>query len=234
MTIDLEKPLKVLKILQEKPNGKRFRTSYRINPWNPLSYVALVLGFIITLFLYGVVGVITVGKIHSDGIDMNKCKDYYLLKIQIYPDVRSKRHTGQIDHKKYAEMYESYMEFRDKFIEKVFNKPITWFYQQHVTLTYDVVKEYLEVWYQIKIGDHESHIGIYIPWKYPNLIQWVKDNRPKLPFSEPMKYNTWCINYMQQEFSRRNDSKKMQIEFEIKDGVKVNRKYEDLEKIELS
>lgn len=36
--------------------GKGFDNAYRFNPWNPLSYITLVLGVIIGLILFGVKG----------------------------------------------------------------------------------------------------------------------------------------------------------------------------------
>jgi hypothetical protein len=50
--------LKFLGIIQYKrvvqPLG--FTTLYRLNPWNPLTYLALAIALIIGLFMYGFVG----------------------------------------------------------------------------------------------------------------------------------------------------------------------------------
>lgn len=58
-----EKLLKFLFVLQEVSNkdrnpklGKGFSTAYRFNPFNPLSYIALILIIIVGILMYGIVG----------------------------------------------------------------------------------------------------------------------------------------------------------------------------------
>lgn len=57
------KILKILHIVQEISNkdrehllGNGYATAIRINPFNPLSYVTLILMFIIGIIMFGVVG----------------------------------------------------------------------------------------------------------------------------------------------------------------------------------
>lgn len=57
----IRKILKFLYILQEIPNkdrklGRGFLTAYRINPYNPLSYIALLLIIIVGVLMFGFVG----------------------------------------------------------------------------------------------------------------------------------------------------------------------------------
>lgn len=47
------KILKKLNVIQEKIEGKRYR---RINPWNPLSYITIVLTFVVGIVCFGVIG----------------------------------------------------------------------------------------------------------------------------------------------------------------------------------
>ena len=58
--ISVETILKKVYVLQEKKNeqrvGRGFTTLIRINPYNPLSYVSIVVGCLISLLLYGIVG----------------------------------------------------------------------------------------------------------------------------------------------------------------------------------
>ena len=58
-----KKILKFLLILQEVSNksrnpklGRGFLTAYRFNPYNPLSYIALVVIFVVGILMFGVVG----------------------------------------------------------------------------------------------------------------------------------------------------------------------------------
>jgi len=48
----MRKLLKKLYIVQEHSNGKR-----RINPFNPLSYIALIIIFFVGIIMFGVYGV---------------------------------------------------------------------------------------------------------------------------------------------------------------------------------
>jgi len=55
--------LKKLNIIQVHVNykntvkkGRGFHNAYRINPYNPLSYITLVLGFVVGIIAFGVVG----------------------------------------------------------------------------------------------------------------------------------------------------------------------------------
>lgn len=59
----MRKFLKRLYIIQEVSNkdrtpklGKGYRTARRVNPYNPLSYIALILFFIVGVIAFGVVG----------------------------------------------------------------------------------------------------------------------------------------------------------------------------------
>lgn len=59
----MKKILKFLFIIQEFDNrgaqnykGKGYQKAYRLNPYNPLSYVAIPIIFLIAIVLYGVVG----------------------------------------------------------------------------------------------------------------------------------------------------------------------------------
>lgn len=59
----MRKILKVLFILQEVSNvnrtpklGRGFMTAWRLNPWNPLSYVALIIIIIVGILMFGFVG----------------------------------------------------------------------------------------------------------------------------------------------------------------------------------
>ena len=60
----VRKILKFLFIIQEVPNAKRepklgrgHMTARRINPYNPLSYIALAVLLVVGILLYGIVGV---------------------------------------------------------------------------------------------------------------------------------------------------------------------------------
>jgi hypothetical protein len=50
---------KFLGIIQHKIVAEkgRFRTLKRLNPFHPLTYVVMVIGFIVALFMFGFVGV---------------------------------------------------------------------------------------------------------------------------------------------------------------------------------
>lgn len=55
--------LKWLWVLQEVPNkgrpiplGRGFSTARRFNPWNPISYVAVLLFLVAAIIMFGVVG----------------------------------------------------------------------------------------------------------------------------------------------------------------------------------
>lgn len=59
----LKKILKSLLILQEVSNknrdpklGRGFLKAYRLNPYNPLSYIALVIMFVVGILMFGFVG----------------------------------------------------------------------------------------------------------------------------------------------------------------------------------
>ena len=55
----MDKILKSLWILQEKPNPdafRRFRKVKRLNPYNPLTYIMLVIIYIIGFIMFGIVG----------------------------------------------------------------------------------------------------------------------------------------------------------------------------------
>lgn len=59
----LRKLLKFLFILQEVSNksrspklGRGFLKAYRLNPYNPLSYIALVIIFVFGILMFGIVG----------------------------------------------------------------------------------------------------------------------------------------------------------------------------------
>lgn len=61
--MDLNYILKKIGIIQEYSNrkavikkGKRFGTAFRLNPFNPLSYLAVIMGILIGLMLFGIVG----------------------------------------------------------------------------------------------------------------------------------------------------------------------------------
>jgi len=56
--------LKFLYIVQEVPNigrkvplGGGFRTAKRFNPWNPISYLAVLLFLVAGIIMFGIVGV---------------------------------------------------------------------------------------------------------------------------------------------------------------------------------
>ena len=56
----MKKILKALFLIQEKqlksPIGARY-TKIRMNPYNPLSYIYILLAFIVGLFMFGFVGI---------------------------------------------------------------------------------------------------------------------------------------------------------------------------------
>jgi hypothetical protein len=57
----MRKFLKYIYVLQEVPNknkklGKGYSTAIRINPYNPLSYVTVIIAVIIGILLFGFVG----------------------------------------------------------------------------------------------------------------------------------------------------------------------------------
>lgn len=56
--------LKLIKVIQEVSNkdrkpklGRGYSTAIRLNPWNPLSYITLILIFIIGIILFGIIGI---------------------------------------------------------------------------------------------------------------------------------------------------------------------------------
>ena len=60
----MRKLLKKLHIVQEVSNkgrtpvlGRGFSTAHRLNPWNPLSYITLVVVIIVGLLLFGFIGI---------------------------------------------------------------------------------------------------------------------------------------------------------------------------------
>lgn len=60
----MKKFLKLLKIVQEIDNsnrekkmGRGFSKAYRLNPYNPLSYLTIILALIIGLLMFGFVGI---------------------------------------------------------------------------------------------------------------------------------------------------------------------------------
>lgn len=59
----IKKILRGLFIVQERSNigrnpklGKGYSTAYRFNPYNPLSYITVVIALIIGITLYGILG----------------------------------------------------------------------------------------------------------------------------------------------------------------------------------
>lgn len=56
----MRKFLTKIKVIQEKVTNKddrfRKRTWYRLNPYNPLSYITIVLTLLLAVVLFGVVG----------------------------------------------------------------------------------------------------------------------------------------------------------------------------------
>lgn len=54
----IEKSLKALGILQEKKVKQRlgYYVYRRLNPWNPLTYLAILIMFVLVIVLYGVIG----------------------------------------------------------------------------------------------------------------------------------------------------------------------------------
>lgn len=59
----MRKLLKTLLIIQENKifddvlNPKRSRTLYRLNPFNPLTYIAIIIIFVIGILMFGFVGI---------------------------------------------------------------------------------------------------------------------------------------------------------------------------------
>ena len=60
----MRKFLKRILVLQEVSNknrkipiGRGYSNAYRVNPYNPLSYVTIVIGLIVGIVLFGFVGV---------------------------------------------------------------------------------------------------------------------------------------------------------------------------------
>lgn len=56
--------LKKVGVIQEKFNknripsfGRGYSTANRVNPYNPLSYLVIAIGFLIALIMFGVVGI---------------------------------------------------------------------------------------------------------------------------------------------------------------------------------
>ena len=43
-------------IPMEKQKGSKFLTAHRLNPYNPLSYVTLVLTFVVGIIMFGIYG----------------------------------------------------------------------------------------------------------------------------------------------------------------------------------
>lgn len=57
----MKKFLKCIYVLQEIPNkdkklGKGYSTAIRLNPYNPLSYFAIIIAFVIGILMFGFVG----------------------------------------------------------------------------------------------------------------------------------------------------------------------------------
>jgi len=57
----MRKFLKFIYVLQEVPNkdrklGRGFLTAIRLNPYNPLSYLTIVISFVIGILMFGFVG----------------------------------------------------------------------------------------------------------------------------------------------------------------------------------
>lgn len=57
----MRKFLKYIFVLQEVPNkdkklGRGFDTAARLNPYNPLSYLVVIISFVIAIFMFGFVG----------------------------------------------------------------------------------------------------------------------------------------------------------------------------------
>lgn len=53
--------LKYIYVLQEIPNkdkklGKGYSTAIRLNPYNPLSYFAIIIAFVLAILMFGFVG----------------------------------------------------------------------------------------------------------------------------------------------------------------------------------
>jgi len=64
----IRKLLKFLLVVQSVSNEKRYDTglkrlgrgynnAYRLNPYNPLSYIVVVIGFVVGILLFGFVGI---------------------------------------------------------------------------------------------------------------------------------------------------------------------------------
>ena len=57
----MRKFLKCIYVLQEIPNkdkklGKGYSTAIRLNPYNPLSYFAIIIAFVIGILAFGFIG----------------------------------------------------------------------------------------------------------------------------------------------------------------------------------
>ena len=131
-------------------------------------------------------------KLQSKNMIDYKCSDFYCIKIPFYPKkLKVKGVIVNHEHPKYREklqkMIEIHLAFKSKFLERIFDKPLTFFVDNYFLYHRECVEELLEICYSIKIIEGEGYYKYLIPIKYKNLIEWIKQNKP-LKSKEPKKF----------------------------------------------
>lgn len=124
-----------------------------------------------------------------------KCSDYFCARIPFYPKKIMDANSQQNAHIA-QQMIQKHVDFKDLFLQYVFDKPFGFFHKNYGCFTSEAINEFLEIWHGIRICEFESGYYHYlIPIQYVELIDWMKLNWPDgtkqmLRFSIPLHKNT--------------------------------------------
>lgn len=113
-----------------------------------------------------------------------KCADFYCLELQVYPlnyrpNGKLLTHDDTDWHIEASRMAKINIDFFEKFVEKVFNKSMSFFYTNYMFHVRETIKEVVDNWYDIKMSDKETWCQYLIPIEYQNLIDWCEEHKPE-------------------------------------------------------
>jgi hypothetical protein len=112
-------------------------------------------------------------------------KKYFIIKIRIYasPYYLKKFHNQEtIGLLKQHDAGKKWVEFKQKFVKFVSNKPMEYWYGEYGFSAIECALEEIQETHKIKFFDAGAFIHIYIPVDCLDIIEWVMSNVGDIPY----------------------------------------------------
>ena len=158
-----------------------------------------------------------------------KCEDYFIVKLRYYADERVLKafyktpgHETLPLPKQHRERAQLYNNFYWDFVEKITGKNHKNWIKEYLFLTKECVEDEINESHGIMILSGEGWATFFIPKRYVDLFEWVKNNTT-VPIKIVKKTNMVYVNYWGCKLhpELRKEQREHTIEFCKKNNIEL-------------